>query len=484
MNINDLIKGNCKVNGVFSFEELKKKVSRFNKEKLILCFISYLNDMPESCFKESKQFKYLKKLPFSAAHLLAWIVDIDFKGYIIPNEKDVIKLVAYHHGLSASAMFLSRMNLSPEWYLRAVAYQQFRFQSPVDEFAPARFLKLFEYSNSNCIFSSFVKNTFNFDLIDIASFQFLMMHSGDFLIDSDESLFLFLIDKYNNLLQYVTSYDDSDISNYKFKFPLSLEGYYFDPVFVERPILRLGGEYYPSSPYFIRMSGEFFSYDFSKRNIPEEINNHIFSKFEKYVAEILKFSKVPFVNGKDKVLNGKDCDFLIGFDKNKTIAVEVKGGAIVEDARGAGFSNTLYSKLKNHVVKAVEQIYSTVSFLDKSDFKPIGLIVTLRPVHIRDALKLSELIGEKFTSGKLWDTEYFPLNRILICTIQEFEIMMESNSDENLWDFLNTYIHSNELSDSSSFGIGQVLPSRNGCPDYLVSCQDRIINHIESALKS
>ncbi len=168
--------------------------------------------------------------------------------------------------------------------------------------------------------------------------------------------------------------------------------------------------------------------------------NHFGRLFQSYVQEALDYAKWNYQTGKQLQkrfgTSVKVVDFLIQHQETN-ILVEAKGSEIAELGKISHNPRIVRDKIKDSLLIAVEQAYSTVRAMDqisgRHDRQTTGndnylLVVTFKDFYLGNGRDVYDFIAKDVIDGIVdrYGKEWIPINHIYFLSVDEFDILVEA----------------------------------------------------------
>jgi hypothetical protein len=277
------------------------------------------------------------------------------------------------------------------------------------------------------------------------------------------------------------------------------EQFYEKTPLVKYPILNINDKYICYSPHVLSEKIKDFLYDTLKTNDPSEFPREFGIKFEKYIRKCLDYASIKYFGEIDlgyMFPDTKKCDFIIINDRC-TVLLEVKGIEMSPVIRVNPTDEILSSLLKNSVIKAIKQIYSTVNNLNSEKGKGIvnsgnlyAIILTYKELYLgtgRDAW--DEFIYDAvkdYIAEEGVDTTNLPPDHIFFISIESFEKLISvCKGDINKWyEIFSNAVDSNSVGVTKKFTFGLHLEKYQYAPlPFIKSAADTLFAGILKMLQ-
>lgn len=330
-------------------------------------------------------------------------------------------------------------------FMRAIAYQQFTYQSQLNFEGIARQELLFSRVPDNHFFQVRFKDACGISISDFLRLAlcllFRIRDSNSCAVTAD--WFSTVAATYPR--QLVCRFLDTisvDIND----LPVVLresEGptrraqeYYEDSPFLFSPMIREGDIYWCTYPEVLQESLDHFVYDTLKRFDLCAFNDAFGKRFEGYVGSLIRSASLQYVEERELIRLLPDqsgcVDFLVA-EGNANIFIDAKGVEMAQRGKIAHLREVIYGATKTSLVKAFKQGHEVCSRLpplsnDHPTFiaRPNNylLAITYKELHIGNGVSLEAAVGAD-TLNRIRENyaqeHQIPLENIYFLTIEEFE---------------------------------------------------------------
>lgn len=334
-------------------------------------------------------------------------------------------------------------------FMRAIAYQQFPYQDPLNFDGLARQSLLFSQVPKNHFFRVHFQEKHGFSLDTFLQLAACLLTR--FLIESSYEVprtwFSSLERTYppDNIDSFLASISvnienlSATLRKTEEKNRQALE-YFQQTPFINYPLIRVGQIYWCIYPEILQRRLDHYLFDFFKKSDPQRFNEAFGSKrFEDYVGIFLKDGGLPFATESElnRVLSGagKVVDFLV-VNGNANIFIDAKGVEMAPRGKVAHLCEVVRGATKSSLMKAFEQGQEICSRIAKMDnthpvIQPRQhnylLAVTYKELYIGNGLSLSAAVGDEAIERiqkNLMTKNLIPLENIYFLTIDEFEVLI------------------------------------------------------------
>jgi carbon monoxide dehydrogenase subunit G len=424
------------------FKRVRNRFRRYEPLDLIVKAIEHANG-------GRSKLEKLQRHPWLMMLLIKWILtDDNFEHLGRPKASS-----QETNALFQAAYDLSRWTRMPNEYqhlhlfMRSVAHQQFLFQREFSFADIARQFVLFADLDQNHRLSrSFREGTG----LNIEHFLDLMLGLvGKYLnqnfspISRNWFSTLFIPKREQTLDLFFSSISATPQEMRKFLLERgdgarSADEYVEQTPLMARPLINLGGNYWPLHTSVLFRSLEHYIYDHLRAVNPESFMQSFGKLFEKYVDETV--ATVPFRIFREEELkrrrkvSGKVVDFVID-EPEANVFIDAKGVAGTHEAMVAHASQILRDRTKAAALKAVAQANELLSAIVLDQMKPGGpeekkvnvlLVVTYKDLHLGNGTTFEKVVApadiQNIYGGKAAET-CVPLENIYFISIEAFEAL-------------------------------------------------------------
>lgn len=331
--------------------------------------------------------------------------------------------------------------------MRAMAYQQFQYQTNHGIIWLARQNTLFAHVPSNHFFQTSFQQEYGLSIKDFLLLALCLVarfnKSGfsvhrDYLFTLSPLIPPYAIDAFLratsiNAYELPETLRESDSST---RDPIE---YLQQTPFIKFPLIRVRNDYWCIYPQILQRSLGHFIYDTLKQLDLQRFNHSFGVIFERYVGNIIKDAEIQFAIEADLIKalpgEGKVVDFLIN-DGEANIFIDAKGVEMAQRGQIAHRRDVVRGASQTSLIKAFEQGLATCARLRLlNDKHPIIksrpdnylIVVTYKELYIGNGRSLSAAIGEEQLSkirATHNNTTDIPNENIYFLTIDEFEHLM------------------------------------------------------------
>lgn len=424
------------------YKRIRNRFRQYNPYHLYFACIDYLH------YPVKDDIEELQKHPWFVLLLLKWIFsDQQFSSYNKKEltQKDFIKILQMMRDLGGKIRMPSEYS-HHTLFFRNIAYQQFVYQLKFNIGSIARQIILFKQMNdrfnfefekitgitinaylelSVVILPRFVDNS-NYHELTIEWFGELRKTYSDEIIQK----FLQLISL--NIGQLHQFFLDYDLNNKKKK----IHEFYEQTPLLKYPLIAIGNKYTCIYKNILFRNIEHFIYDILKLQNAESFMSSFGHVFERYVEKGLLYASLNFLTEKDIEKQFKDNKKVVDFvikEESANIFIDAKAVEMSYMGKVTHNPNIISDKVKDSIIKAIEQSYETVNRFKSSEVLDIKkenylIVITYKELYLGNGNVFYETVAKNRIDKILSfysNIEMIPLENIYFITINEFDYMVE-----------------------------------------------------------
>jgi hypothetical protein len=207
------------------------------------------------------------------------------------------------------------------------------------------------------------------------------------------------------------------------------------------PLLKHGDKFVPYSSRLLDYALETFVHDVLKESSPEAFVPK-FGRllFQPYIEKALKYAKWPFMN-EDELrkafrVSEKVVDFLIQHE-NINVFVEAKGVELAELGKVSHMPVVVRGKIKDSLLRAVEQGYSTAAQMQKLKLEQgqlinpddnFLLVITFKDFYVGNGRDLYDFLAKDEIDDivKRYGKEWIPIDHVYFLVIDDLDVIAEA----------------------------------------------------------
>lgn len=278
--------------------------------------------------------------------------------------------------------------------------------------------------------------------------------------------------------------------------------YYEEPPLKRFPLLKNGAAFQPYSRHLLYHSLQTFVYDVLRAAASDIFMKHFGRLFQSYVHNALDHAKWNYQTEealkKRFGTTEKVVDFLIQH-QNTRVFVEAKSGEIADLGKVSHDPLIVRNKIKDSLLKAVEQGYSTaqamhdIDTVRDSQASPNNnylLVVSFKDFYLGNGRDVYDFIAKDVFDGIIdrYGKEWIPIDHIYFLSIDEFDIMAEAFREKphELVNCLTKAVEADKDSSTKKYVFEQHLQVQLGSmefPAYLREAQNALKERIGQRLK-
>ncbi len=273
--------------------------------------------------------------------------------------------------------------------------------------------------------------------------------------------------------------------------------YYEEPSLKRFPLLKSGAAFQPYSRHLLYYSLHTFVYDILKAADPDLFMKHFGRLFQSYVHNALDYAKWDYQTEetlkKRFGASAKVVDFLIQHQNTKVL-VEAKSGEIADLGKVSHDPLIVRHKIKDSLLKAVEQGYSTAKAMhdictaqdeQASPNDNCLVVVGFKDFYLGNGRDVYDFIAKDVIDGIVhrYGKEWIPIDHIYFLSIDEFDITVEAFRErpQELVNFLKKAVTADKDPSTKKFVFEQHLQVELGhmeFPAYLLEAENALKERI------
>lgn len=426
------------------YKYIRNKFRKYDAVRLIDSCFQYLHKPTNDSMEE------FQKHPWLVLLLVKWIlidVDIDHKGQKSLTQKDLIELLQLMRDIG-DAVRMPNQYEHYRLFFRAIAYQQFIYQTSFNQNTFSRQTLLFSDLPPNHEFQTVFKEKTGLSIITFLELSLFTL--ARFLLEdyktlnphwyssaprySSNEVQLFLSNISTNLIDFQTILRQEDDGQ-----RLSSE-YYEQTPFISYPLLTNGLNYLCVYSKVLFRCLEHYVYDTLKNWDANKFMNKFGGIFESYVERSLMYSGQNYVNEKQIKqfygAEGNQIDFVVS-EQSGNIFIDAKGVEMTYLGKVTHASKIVKDKSRNSILKAIEQSLSVLNKIGTKDAaKEILnakennylLVVTFKELHLGNGNTFYEAVAKESIDQifKAYSkNSKIPLENMYFITVDEFDALCE-----------------------------------------------------------
>lgn len=462
-------------------ERIRNKIKRYTTDSMI---VNLLNRLHQKVDNE------LLKTPWVTFLALDWALELTPNVNARHATQDDIQTILQEIWALQSLALNIKKEKGVRLPLRPFLISQLRFQIPKENklvFLVRLFFILTSYGNSQFFYDRF-KVYANVELDDFIVFSLWLEHcfsQCNIKSLSYEQLVVhlypsFTIENIKSMVKLVggSIIEMKDMAKNRAG-PLKVEGYFAEPLLVEKPLLLLPDAII--STYIDIVStgvSEFVMRTFKSHN-HQKFRDKFTKSFERYIDDLLSTHSLEYLTENDiesfykaNNITGKIVDFIVK-DKGKSIFIDAKGVEPTTKILATDSHKIIKDKLKDNLMKGIEQAIDCASKLKHSNLDVTEkindryiIIVTHQDFYLGSGLHLIDYLGDEHSAKMLKMCDGFvPVKNIHFCCIYNFEriISMCENNSSKLYEFLDFCSSQQERIENQTFEMGQNIQAYSIC---------------------
>lgn len=462
-------------------ERIRNKIKRYTTESVI---VNLLNRLHQKVDNE------LLKTPWVTFLAMDWALELT------PNinarnatQDDIQTILQEIWGLQSLALNIKKES-GVRLPLRSFFISQLRFQIPKENklvFLVRLLFVLTNYGNSQFFHDRF-KTCTNVELDDFILFSLWLDHcfsQCNIKSLSYQQLVIhlypsFTLENIASMMKLVggSIIEMKEMAQNRAK-PLKPEGYFAEPLLVEKPLLLLPDAIISTYIDIVSTGVSEFVMRTFKFHDHQKFRDKFTKSFERYIDDLLSTHTLEYLTENDidsfykaNNITGKKVDFIIK-DEGKSIFIDAKGVEPTTKILATDSHKIIKDKLKDNLMKGIEQAVDCAKALKGSNFNITDkindryiIIVTHQDFYLGSGLHLIDYLGDEHSAKMLeMCDEVVPVKNIHFCCIYNFEriISICKNNNSKLYEFLDFCFSQQESIETQTFEMGQNIQAYSIC---------------------
>lgn len=429
------------------YKSICNKVRTFDTNRILIFCILKLHEISDKLGPEYKGYT-----PWHLLYLIKLV--LMYGGEKYPSRQATINdIIAFINRIKNydTGMYLLTGNRQEKLQklMRALAFQQFWLQKPINNYEIARQIVLFQQIPNDDIFNKYFKKHTSLNIYDFLSLSLMSWGQLDtqkkitfdknWFKPANQSFPQEMIDKYIGLI----SLNHSGAKEYLHTCSKKIRNPEFQikeqSPLKKYPFLKIGNYYYCYSPMLFNEHIRNYIYDLLKEKEANNFTELFGSVFEKYIKNALSYTNLSFFTESDiknKLHNSKVVDFII-HNKDCTVLIESKAIELSPLARVNPTNMILSSSLKDSIIKAMKQVFTIVNEIKKGDSIKVknkkdiyAIVVTYKELYLGSCVEAWNEFIEKNISNYLIskniDSDIIQKENIFFISVDGFDKLIQT----------------------------------------------------------